>query len=102
MDDLLRRVMSADRCSWLSALPDTVGGGGLASKSEHAVEDGAEDGDALHRCLCREVATGASLLSKVRSDLTAVARLCRGESKATNEVGKRRRGMGTQSTNEAT
>lgn len=46
----------------------------------------SEDGDALHRCLCREVSTGSALLSKVRGDLVAVEKLCRGEVKATNEV----------------
>lgn len=46
-----------------------------------------DEGDALHRCLCREVATGSALLGKVRSDLAAVARLCQGEVQATNEVG---------------
>lgn len=46
----------------------------------------SEEGDALHRCLCREVATGSALLSKVRGDLVAVEKLCRGEAKATNEV----------------
>lgn len=46
----------------------------------------AEEGDALHRCLCREVMTGSSLLSKVRGDLMEVDKLCRGELKATNKV----------------
>lgn len=51
-----------------------------------ADKDGAEEGDALHRCLCREVSTGSALLSKVRGDLVAVEKLCRGETKVTNEV----------------
>lgn len=67
--------------SWLSALPESVGGGGRSGVSQQQ-----DEGDALHRCLCREVAMGAALLSKIRSDLTAVEMLCRGEAKATNEV----------------
>lgn len=67
--------------SWLAALPKGVGGGNLGDSA-----DETEDGDALHRCLCREVATGSALLSKVRADLMAVESLCRGEAKATNEV----------------
>lgn len=46
----------------------------------------SDDGDALHRCLCREVSTGSALLSKVRGDLVSVEKLCKGEAKATNEV----------------
>lgn len=46
----------------------------------------ADEGDALHRCLCREVSTGLALLSKVRGDLVSVEKLCKGEAKATNEV----------------
>lgn len=46
----------------------------------------SDEGDALHRCLCREVSTGSALLSKVRGDLVSVEKLCKGEAKATNEV----------------
>lgn len=49
-------------------------------------KDDSDDGDALHRCLCREVSTGSALLSKVRGDLMSVEKLCKGEAKATNEV----------------
>lgn len=61
-------------------------GGGVYGTEGPGGKDGGEEGDALHRCVCREVSTGAALLSKVRGDLTAVERLCRGEAKATNEV----------------
>lgn len=53
-----------------------------------AGSDEAEEGDALHRCLFREITTGSMLLSKVRNDLAAVKKLCMGEAKATNEVRK--------------
>lgn len=46
----------------------------------------SDEGDALHRCLCREVSTGSALLSKVRGDLVSVEKLCKGDTKATNEV----------------
>ena len=61
-------------------------GGDRDEKEESSGKDDAEEGDALHRCLRREVSTGSLLLSKVRGDLTAVGNLCRGEAKATNEV----------------
>lgn len=48
--------------------------------------DESEEGDALHRCLRREVSTGSTLLAKVRGDLMSVEKLCKGEAKATNEV----------------
>lgn len=67
--------------SWLSRLPkamDTEGSGSSGSDTD--------EGDALHRCLCREVSTGSALLSKVRGDLLSVEKLCKGEAKATNEV----------------
>ena len=71
--------------SWLDCLPKIVGGGNYGEEGASGKDD-AEEGDALHRCLWREVSTGSALLSKVRSDLTAVGKLCRGEAKATNEV----------------
>lgn len=46
----------------------------------------SEEGNALHRCLSREIAIGTTLLFKVRGDLEAVEQLCRGEAKATNEA----------------
>lgn len=68
--------------SWLSRLPKSMG------KEESGKSD-SDEGDALHRCLFREVSTGSSLLSKVRGDLVSVEQLCKGEAKATNEVGLR-------------
>ena len=75
------RPLSTRVCSWLSRLPkamDKVGSG--------IGNDGSEEADALHRCLCRELSTGSTLLSKVRGDLASVERLCKGEAKATNDV----------------
>lgn len=76
--------VSSHLYSWLSSLPTTIGkersvGGATA-------QDDSEEGDALHRCLCREVSTASALLGRVRGDLLSVEKLCRGEIKATNEV----------------
>ncbi|CAN0486057.1 unnamed protein product, partial [Hapterophycus canaliculatus] len=70
--------------SWLSRLPDALDKG---SAGHDESNDESEEGDALHRCLRREVSTGSALLVKVRGDLMSVEKLCRGEAKATNEVG---------------
>ena len=77
--------------SWLSSLPEAVDGGAYGSSGNTAGigvagSNEAKEGDALYRCLCREVSTGSTLLLKVRDDLMAVEKLCKGEAKATNEV----------------
>ncbi|CAM9536041.1 unnamed protein product [Choristocarpus tenellus] len=71
---------------WLSRLPEVLKLGRLIDRVASKERGVEEEGDALHRCLCREMATGSSLLAKVRADLTAVQKLCKGDIKATNEV----------------
>ncbi|CAM9106263.1 unnamed protein product [Ectocarpus fasciculatus] len=79
LEQLLQRTQS-----WLSSLPTTVGKERSAGGA--TAQDDSEEGDALHRCLCREVSTASALLGRVRGDLLSVEKLCRGEIKATNEV----------------
>jgi dynein heavy chain 1, cytosolic len=63
---------------WLSALPQQLNSGAFAREAASA--------DALHRCMCRELARGAALLARVRTDLALVTAVCRGSSKPTNEA----------------
>ncbi|KAG5186150.1 dynein heavy chain [Tribonema minus] len=63
---------------WLAALPQAL------PRGAYAADGGA--GDALHRCLRREVARGAALLAAVRCDLERVRAVARGAAKATNET----------------
>ncbi|CAM9128550.1 unnamed protein product [Discosporangium mesarthrocarpum] len=69
---------------WLGRLPEALQPGRFGVKDSKG--DSEDERDALHRCLARELSTGSSLLARVRADLTAVQNLCKGETKATNEV----------------
>lgn len=69
-------------------MPETIASGVLSSSNE--LPSDTEESDALHRCLTRELATASTLLRQVRGDLCTVESLCRGQVKATNEVGSAR------------
>ncbi|CAM9242548.1 unnamed protein product, partial [Chrysoparadoxa australica] len=63
---------------WLDMLPKEHFGGKYSSE--------ADSKDALHRCLCREVALGQGLLRTVQGDLHTVQAFCRGDTKGSNDV----------------